>query len=178
MPPDDGPKLRGDVDVYRDADGNWGVTDTSESENSAAHWGTYRTHKDGEIPGGHAAWYLLTALEAMEQRHRQEEVYLDDMFAGELAALNKPGHLQSMTGRDAGALWDGSIPEIADIFEREPETVFHWVKSGCPYLVEGDWQTGAGFVLRWGWCNDWWEPRYAIAMETRQFDVIRKLMLA
>src|SRR3954471_12596802 len=47
------------------------------------------------------------------------------------------------------------IGQMAADYGVSVETVLTWLHAGMPYLEEGDWHTGDGFVLRPAWVFDW-----------------------
>ena len=59
-----------------------------------------------------------------------------------------------------------SIEEFARASRYPPATILRLLPAGMPYLAEGDWQTGKGFVLCFTWSVDWpvtMEPRVRAA---------------
>ena len=48
-----------------------------------------------------------------------------------------------------------TIEATADGLGLSVETLVIWLRSGMPYAREGDWATGAGFVLVPSWVIDW-----------------------
>jgi hypothetical protein len=49
-------------------------------------------------------------------------------------------------GEIAGAV---TIEDVVQCTSVELEDMLAWLRAGCQYLTEGDWNTAAGFVLRY-----------------------------
>lgn len=93
------------------------------------------------------AWYLATAIEVLQPKAAAGGTFpslIVDRLRG--------------AGDDNPPLPDASrcsVSEFARASSVEPETVLQWLKAGMPFLTAGDWKTGEGFILCFGWAADW-----------------------
>lgn len=53
------------------------------------------------------------------------------------------------------AAYRQDIDAVAATFLLEPPDILRWLRAGCPYVQEGDWETGEGFVLHGPWVSEW-----------------------
>ena len=114
---------------------------------------------DGEV-GGHPAYHLDTALSVLNVKKAppRARVALGDPLLEVVADRLENWRqirfdsCEDGTGSDPTA---ATIAQVARAHRVEPKNVLAWLRSGCPYLVEGDWETGEGFVLRYHWAAEW-----------------------
>lgn len=109
---------------------------------------------DGTV-GGHPAWHLDTVLSVLNPRKEAPDVAPDGLIEMVTSRVRdwREIYVDSRTaGEPAGAV---SVEAMAKSAGVEPEDVLTWLRAGCPYLTEGDWRTGAGFVLRFSWAAEW-----------------------
>jgi len=107
--------------------------------------------EDGTLKG-HKAWFLTTALSALEPKPELRRPSNDDQigplwhFASRLEGWEEI-HLREKPERPIG--------QVAAEYNVPVQTVLTWLRAGLPYLQEGDWHTGEDFVLRPAWVFDW-----------------------
>ena len=107
---------------------------------------------DGRLKG-HKAWFLSTALPVLEDllsRSRRPDD--DDHFGPLWHFASRVDGWEEIYSREKRTR---TIEEIAGEYRVEPEAVLVWLRAGMPYVQEGDWRTGGGFVLRPAWVFDW-----------------------
>ena len=105
--------------------------------------------------GGHPAWHLDTALSVLNPRAAAPDVAPDgliEVVTGRVRDWREIYVDSRRTGEPADAV---SVEALATSAGVEPEDVLTWLRAGCPYLAEGHWRTGAGFVLRFSWAAEW-----------------------
>jgi hypothetical protein len=110
------------------------------------------TPPDGR-PNGHPAWLLTTALRALyayEEPQPASAANSAGVFLGSF--INRVVHWQEI---HRGPQIEWTIEATAERLGLTVETVVIWLRSGMPYAREGDWATGAGFVLVPSWVIDW-----------------------
>lgn len=107
---------------------------------------------DGEIKG-HAAWYLSTALDAIESRQASSTRPVNRARSSVLQHFLDRMH----DWRDLcqGAPIHFTVEDMAEMFDVSRETVLGWLRAGMPYREGGCFETGEGFKLVLSWVIDW-----------------------
>jgi hypothetical protein len=97
---------------------------------------------DGDLPGGSPGWRLTTALRALHGTAlaaTRSEVpdpiasFLEDRLAD--PSLVTGGRMRM------------SLAEAAGMLGEDDKTALHWLRAGAPFVSEGNWSTGTGFVI-------------------------------
>ena len=131
---------------------------------------------DGQL-SGHPAWYLATALAAVEQndtrdpsRRREDVGFVSSHFCERLRSWQE---IHGQGGR--GSML--SIEETALLLGVDTQSVLLWLRAGMPYVKEGDFETGAGFRLRPSWVLDWMLTLSTVCLLTEDEPARRALRL-
>lgn len=109
---------------------------------------------DGQI-AGHLPWHLDSALAVMQPKKRHQPTTADGLLEIVLARLEDWRKIYVENPKPGEATGAVMIEDVARCSLVEPEDVLSWLWAGCPYLQEGDWDTGGGFVLRYTWAAEW-----------------------
>jgi hypothetical protein len=110
------------------------------------------TPPDGRL-NGHPAWFLTTALNAVEEYERPQTAPTSDAADALLGSyIDRVEHWQEV---HSGPQIEWTIEATAEGLGLTIETLVIWLRSGMPYAREGDWATGTGFVLVPSWVIDW-----------------------
>ena len=104
---------------------------------------------------GHSAWHLDTVLSVLNPRKEVPDVAVDGLLAFAVSRVRDWHEIYVDNGSSGELTGAVSIEVMAKCAGVEPEDVLTWLRAGCPYLTEGDWRTGAGFVLRFSWAAEW-----------------------
>jgi hypothetical protein len=110
------------------------------------------TPPDGRL-NGHPAWLLTTALRALyayEEPQPASAANSADVLLGSF--IDRVVHWQEI---HRGPPIEWTIEATAEGLGLTIETLVIWLRSGMPYAKEGNWVTGAGFVLVPSWVIDW-----------------------
>ena len=118
---------------------------------------------DGEIKG-HAAWYLSTALDAIESRQASSTRPVNRARSSVLQHFLDRMHDWRDLCQGPPILF--TIEDIAEMFDVSRETVLGWLRAGMPYREAGCFETGEGFKLVRSWVIDW---TFALNMLVRAF---------
>jgi hypothetical protein len=130
---------------------------------------------DGTVKG-HPAWYLEAALDALSasgaprRSDSPQRGLLNELFISRIESWPE------ITARCTGA-GRCTLREFADALGSDVRTVLTWLRAGMPYVEEGDWETGKGFVLRFSWAFDWYLLAYSVAHRPGERDAGRALGL-
>ena len=132
---------------------------------------------DGEL-NGHPAWYLSTALAAVEENGEASSSRSQVEDAGFVSLhycerLREWHEIHGERGQ-ADAL---SLDETAMLIGVEAHSVLLWLRAGMPYVEEGDVETGAGFRLWPSWVLEWMLTLSIVCTLTRDEPARRKLRL-
>lgn len=96
--------------------------------------------KSGKWP----AWYMSTATTALKGPKRGGPSYAA-MICDRLDGWVKP----QLSATEC------SVDDMARATGNTVDDVVGWLKVGMPFRVEGDWETGEGFVLCFPWAAEW-----------------------
>lgn len=109
-----------------------------------------RVVPDGEL-SGEKAWFMTTALRALDRPKPQLPGHQEDDFTSLLLGRVK-NWKQLYFRKELLAL---SVDETAACSDVRRADVLNWLRAGMPYLVEGNWATGEGFRIPVRWAMDW-----------------------
>jgi hypothetical protein len=102
---------------------------------------------------GHAAWFLKTALAAIQGDNRSPTVSTFDPADALLGTyIDRVVHWREIHNVPQ---IEWTVAATAEGLGLTAETLLIWLRSGMPYSREGDWATGAGFLLVPSWVIDW-----------------------
>jgi hypothetical protein len=127
---------------------------------------------DGKI-GGQKAWFLNTALLALDRLDRTPPEPEDQFTSMLLDRVDRSLRLSSV--------YDGptfSVEDVSEMFEVAPADVLNWLRAGMPYVQKGDWTTGEGFRFFVAWVMDWVVFVTAYASHRGRPDLLKKLGLS
>ncbi|WP_147377643.1 hypothetical protein [Mesorhizobium waimense] len=130
-----------------------------------------RVTADGVVTGGHRAWYLRTALKALKAEPPKQFDPADGPLAAMLDRLDSWQEVHSTEAKPV------RLDEMADLIGEPAASVLTWLRAGCPYVERGDFETGAGFMLRPSWVIDWLVSASILARKTGDAVSAAKLQL-
>ena len=110
------------------------------------------TPPDGRL-NGHPAWFLTTALKAFDEYERPEIASATD--SGHPLLGNFIDRVENWQEVHSNPRVEWTIEATADALGLTVQTLLVWLRSGMPYAKEGDWATGADFVLVPSWVIDY-----------------------
>lgn len=113
---------------------------------------------DGTVAGGHRAWFLKTALQALKEVPKEP---------GQGPLFAYLARLEDWREIHTGELEAWSIEDLASVLGKPVSAVLTWLRAGCPYLEAGDFETGAGFMLHPAWVIDWYLAASTLAVLTK-----------
>ena len=118
--------------------------------------------------GVHRAWFLSTALDALDPKRRLvAETFIDHL-------CDRLDGWQEVYGGGKPAV---PIDQAADLLAVDRDAVLTWLRAGMPYSVEGDWQTGEGFEIVLSWAIDWVVMVHGLAVHQGAEKAARRLRL-
>ncbi|MER9840149.1 hypothetical protein NKJ59_02665 [Mesorhizobium australicum] len=132
-----------------------------------------RVTADGTVTGGHRAWYLQTALKALKAEPPRPFDSADGPLGVILSRLTEWREIYSGEPQNL----DLSIEDMAAVTGKPASAILTWLRAGCPYVERGNFETGAGFVLRAAWLIDWFCATSFMARKTGDAASAAKLQL-
>jgi hypothetical protein len=121
---------------------------------------------------GKPAWRLETALQVVGiegEWSRDEKHPLFSLMASRLDHWERIDY-----GDKTGDL---SIKSAATLMNESPEIILRWLRSGCPYRHEGNWDNGEGFVVRLSWLIEWSALVIHAARSVNEKEFLKRLHL-
>ena len=114
---------------------------------------------DGKLKG-HPAWYLDTALVAVQQTARRtrpvKPLKRIDVFAGSLTdRVENWQEIYAGSARSERKKGWLDVSATAACLSVQGDDVLTWLRAGCPYAAEGNWADGDGFKLELSWVSEW-----------------------
>jgi hypothetical protein len=97
-------------------------------------------------------WYLESVIGALTRNQQTPaERHAGGVPRDELIS----GRLQNWRDVHKKPKREISIDEFAELFDCDTETILQRLRAGMPYTVEGNWDTGEGFLLIASHAMDW-----------------------
>src|SRR4051812_12766604 len=95
---------------------------------------------DGQI-AGQKAWYLTSALRALERMKQGSSEREADPFTALL--VDRLEHWRAICSCGEPPWF--TVEQVAELSRVTQADVLTWFRLGMPYVAEGDWESGAGF---------------------------------
>ena len=121
---------------------------------------------------GKRAWHLEKALRALPVEGATATDEKHPLFSMMTSRLDSWERIDY-----ADKKGDFSITVAATLLNESPQTLLLWLRSGCPYRREGNWDNGEGFVVRLSWLIEWSALVIHAARSVNEKEFLKRLHL-
>lgn len=132
---------------------------------------------DGEV-NGNPAWFLQTVLIALSGTSTNSLTSPDQTNPVLALVADRLTDRPSRRRFAEANVGDMPVADCAKLMGVPASTILSWLRVGLPYVQEGDWRNGEGFVLRLRWTIEWTALLVHAAHSSADRDILQRLQLA